>query len=72
MAKVNVDRYQLSWKPQTNKGVVRLFLGDGGTKDINADSAAELTAIAAILTRSTVDFDTKDDMLWTEEQPVGN
>ncbi|HKV36707.1 MAG TPA: hypothetical protein VJP89_20375 [Pyrinomonadaceae bacterium] len=72
MAQVNVERYQLAWRPQTNKGKVKLILDNGNTKDIDVDSAAELTAIAAILTRSTVGFDPNDDTLWSEEQPVGN
>ena len=72
MAQVHVDRYQLGWKPQTNKGKVRLMLDNGDTREIAVDSAAEMAAIAAILTRSTVGFETDDDNLWSEEQSVGN
>lgn len=66
-----VASYSLLWRPGDNKGSVILVLQDRRQIPINADSAQELAALAAILNEAPVFFRTEDGSLFTGVEDVG-
>lgn len=71
MAATPVVGHRLGWRVGDNKGVVVLKLRAGHEVTIEVDSAAELTALAAILNESPVAYDPQTGTLSTGWENVG-
>jgi hypothetical protein len=54
-----VARYSLGWNPKRNVGAVFLELDNGRTLRMQFDTAAEFTAVAAVLREADVFVDNK-------------
>jgi hypothetical protein len=60
----------MNWRTNDNKGHVKLILEDGQEIMLNCDSAQELAALAAILSKSSVTYRTEDGFLFTDMESV--
>ena len=59
MSEVKVTKYALAWQAGTNTGRVVLEIeGSNDAIELDVNSAAEFSAIAAILDRKAVKYDT--------------
>ncbi len=69
MAEVKVKKYALAWQANTNTGRVVLEVeGSNDAIELDVNSAAEFGAIAAILERKSVKYDTDLGVIRTTGQ----
>jgi len=69
MSEVKVTKYALAWQAGTNTGRVVLEVeGSNNAIELDVNSAAEFTAIAAILERKAVKYDADLGVIRTTEQ----
>ena len=69
MSEIKITKYALAWQADTNTGRIVLRLeGVTDAVELDVNSAAEFSAIAAVLERKSVSYDTDLGTIRSTEQ----
>ena len=71
MAKIEVTRYQVTWQPQHDRGIIEVEYV-GGQRPVPVNSSGEFVAVLLMLARGPVLIDTVTGNIECPLRPVGS